>query len=115
MTDLSVVKARLHHLPLRTIIAVTWRLKLARFFLWLARITDTYDGAAMRVFQRIVESAERCAVKADALPPGCDGLLGMSATLSRWRIRLARMVMRISNNLCDFAEWLLPEDLKRLR
>ncbi len=48
MTDLSNVKARLHRLPLRTIIAMTWRLKLARLFLWLARVTDPYDGAAMR-------------------------------------------------------------------
>ncbi len=67
MTDLSNVKARLHRLPLRTIIALTWRLKLARLFLWLARVTDTYDGAAMRIVRRIVESAERCAVKSDGL------------------------------------------------
>ena len=44
MTDLSNVKARLHRLPLRTIIALTWRLKLARLFLWAARVTDTCDG-----------------------------------------------------------------------
>lgn len=37
MTDLSNIRARLHRLPLRTIVALTWRLKLARFFLWLAR------------------------------------------------------------------------------
>ena len=67
MTDLSNVKARLHHLPLRTIIAITWRIKLARLFLWLARVTDTYDGVVMRIVRRIVESAERCAVKADYL------------------------------------------------
>ncbi|NUJ81430.1 hypothetical protein HUN39_15635 [Methylocystis sp. FS] len=67
MTDLSNVKARLHRLPLRTIIALTWRLKLARFFLWLARVTDTYDGVAMRASRRIVESAERCAVSSDEL------------------------------------------------
>lgn len=67
MTDLSNVKARLHRLPLSTIIAMTWRLKLARFFLWLARATDTYDGAAMRMSRRIVESAERCARKSDHL------------------------------------------------
>ncbi|MDP3553073.1 hypothetical protein [Methylocystis sp.] len=63
MTDLSDVKARLHRLPLSTLIAMTWRLKLARTFLWLARVTDTYDGAAMRIVRRIVESAARCAVK----------------------------------------------------
>ena len=67
MTDLSNVKARLHHLPLRTIIALTWRLKLARLFLWLARVTDTYDGVVMRIVRRITESAERCAVKSDVL------------------------------------------------
>ena len=67
MTDLSNVKARLHRLPLRTIIAMTWRLKLARLFLWLARVTDTYDGVVMRIVRRIVESAERCAVKSDDL------------------------------------------------
>ncbi len=67
MTDLSNVKSRLHRLPLRTIIAMTWRLKLARLFLWLARVTDTYDGVLMRIVRHIVESAERCAVKADDL------------------------------------------------
>ena len=67
MTDLSNVKSRLHRLPLSTIIALTWRLKLARLFLWLARMTDTYDGAAMRTSRRIVESAARCAVRADNL------------------------------------------------
>ena len=35
MTDLSNVKPRLHRLPLRTIIALTCRFKLARLFLWL--------------------------------------------------------------------------------
>jgi hypothetical protein len=67
MTDLSNVKARLHRLPLRAIIALTWRLKLARLFLWLARATDTYDGAAMRMSRRIVESAEAVARKSDRL------------------------------------------------
>ena len=67
MTYLSNVKARLHRLPLRTIIALTWRLKLARLFLWLARVTDTYDGAAMRASRRIVVSAERCTCKSDDL------------------------------------------------
>ena len=67
MTDLSNVKARLHRLALRTIVAMTWRLKLARLFLWLARVTDTYDGAAMRMSRRVVESAERCACKSDYL------------------------------------------------
>lgn len=67
MTDLSNVKARLHRLPLSTIIAMTWRIKLARLFLWLARVTDRYDGAAMRISQRIVENAERCALKSDGL------------------------------------------------
>ncbi|MGD9541087.1 hypothetical protein [Methylocystis sp.] len=67
MSDLANVKARLHHLPLRTIIALTWRIKLARLFLWFARVTDTYDGVLMQIVQHIVESAERCAVKADDL------------------------------------------------
>ncbi len=67
MTDLSNVKARLHRLPLRTIIALMWRIKLARIFLWLARVTDTYDGVAMRIVQHITESAERCARKSDRL------------------------------------------------
>jgi hypothetical protein len=67
MTDLSNVEARLHRLPFRTIIALTWRLKLARLFLWLARVTDTYDGVVMRIVRRIVESAERCALKSDGL------------------------------------------------
>ncbi len=66
MTD-SNVKARLHRLPLRAIIALTWRLKLARLFLWLVRVTDRYDGAIMRMSRRIVESAERCALKSDGL------------------------------------------------
>jgi hypothetical protein len=67
MTDLSNVKARLHRLPLRATIALTWRLKLARLFLWLARVTDRYDGVLMRIVRRIVESAERCALKSDDL------------------------------------------------
>ena len=67
MTDLSNVKARLYRLPLSTIIAITWPIKIAQFFLWLARVTDTYNGAAMSISRRIVESAERCAVKADDL------------------------------------------------
>jgi phosphatidylserine synthase len=58
MTDLSNVKARLHRLPLRTIIALTWRLKLARLFLWLARVTDTYDGVVMRIVRRIAGGAD---------------------------------------------------------
>ena len=70
MTDLSNVKARLHRLPLRTIIALTWRLKLARLFLWLARVTDRYDGVVMRIVRCIVESAERCAVKSDVCGEG---------------------------------------------
>ncbi|WP_292529481.1 hypothetical protein [Methylocystis sp.] len=67
MTDLSNDKSRLHRLPLSTIIAMTWRLKLARFFFWLARVTDTYDGAATRMSRRIVESVARGAVKSDDL------------------------------------------------
>ncbi|MGJ0453462.1 MAG: hypothetical protein ACR65T_09595 [Methylocystis sp.] len=67
MTDLSNVKALLHRLPLRTIIALTWRLKLARLFLWLARVTDTYDGVLMRIVRRITESAEAVARKSDRL------------------------------------------------
>jgi hypothetical protein len=61
--DLSDVKARLHHLPLRTIIVLRWWIKLARLYLWLACVTDTYDGVLMRIVQHIVERAERCAVK----------------------------------------------------
>jgi uncharacterized protein (DUF2236 family) len=53
--------------PLRTIIALTWRLKLARLFLWLARVTDTYDGVVMRIVRHIVESAEAVARKSDRL------------------------------------------------
>jgi hypothetical protein len=49
---------------LHTIIALTRRLKLARLFLWLARVTDTYDGVAMSISRRVVESAECCAIKA---------------------------------------------------
>ncbi len=67
MTDLSNVKARLHRLPLRTIFAPTWRLKLARLFLWLARVTDTYDGVVTRIVRRITESAEAVARKSDRL------------------------------------------------
>ena len=67
MTDLSNVKARLRRLPLRAIIAMTWRLKLARLFLWLVRVTDTYDGAAMSISRRTVESAEAVARKSDRL------------------------------------------------
>jgi hypothetical protein len=61
------VKARLHRLPLSTIIAITWRIKLARLFLWLARVTDTYDDVLMRIIQHIVESAEAVARKSDDL------------------------------------------------
>ncbi len=50
MTDLSNVKARLQRLPLRTIIALTWRIKLARLFLWLARVTDRYDASSCGLF-----------------------------------------------------------------
>lgn len=57
----------LRRLLLRTIIALTWRLKLTRVFLWLARLTDTYDGVVMRIVRHIVESAERCALKSDRL------------------------------------------------
>ncbi|MFO1126478.1 MAG: hypothetical protein U1E25_15130 [Methylocystis sp.] len=67
MTDLVNIKSRLPRLPLRTIIAITWRLKLARFFLWLARVTDTYDGVAMRIVRLTTESAERVARKSDVL------------------------------------------------
>jgi hypothetical protein len=67
MTDLSETKARLHRLPLSTIIAITWRIKLARLFVWLVRVTNTYDGAAMRMSCRIIESAEAVARKSDDL------------------------------------------------
>jgi hypothetical protein len=63
VTDLSDVKARLHRLPLGAIIAMTWRIKLARLFLWVARVTDRYDGVLMRIVQQIVKSVERCAIK----------------------------------------------------
>lgn len=43
---------------LSSIIAATWRLKLARAFLWLARALDARDGAAGRAARRIVA---RCA------------------------------------------------------
>lgn len=69
MTDLSNVKARLHRLPLSTLIALTWRLKLARLFLWLARVTDRYDGVVMRIV-RHHRRAERCAVRSDDLRRG---------------------------------------------
>ena len=74
MTDLSNVKARLHRLPLRTIIAITWLLKLARFFLWLARVTDTYDGvgdahrpAHRRERRALRRQGGRFAAKAEAM------------------------------------------------
>jgi hypothetical protein len=44
-----------------------WWIKLARLYLWLACVTDTYDGVLMRIVQHIVERAERCAVKTDDL------------------------------------------------
>jgi hypothetical protein len=61
------VMSELRRLPLSTLIAVTWRLKLARLFLWLARVTDRYEGVDMRTARRIVESAEQCARKSDCL------------------------------------------------
>ena len=47
MTDPSNIKPQLRRLPLRTIIKVAWLLERASL-LWLARVTDRYDGAAMR-------------------------------------------------------------------
>jgi hypothetical protein len=67
MTDLSDIKSRLHRLPLSTIIAITWRIKLARLLLWLVRVTETYDGTAMRMVGRVIESAEAVARKSDDL------------------------------------------------
>ena len=60
MTDMSNAQPR--RLPWRTIIAVTVLLKCARLFLWLARVSDRYDGLLVRIVRPIVESAERCAV-----------------------------------------------------
>jgi hypothetical protein len=57
----------LPRLPLRTRIDVTLRVKLARLFLWLARVTARYDGIAMRTAGRIIESAERVARRSDRL------------------------------------------------
>ncbi len=31
-----------------------------------------------------------------------------------WRIRLARWAMRASRAFADLAEWIMPEDLRRL-
>ena len=40
--------------------------------------------------------------------------LGLSALIVRtWRIRLARIVMKIGRGLMTVAEHLLPEDLRR--
>ena len=45
MTDLSNIKSRLHRLPLRTVIALTWWIKLAQFFLshpaWIAAVQNS--------------------------------------------------------------------------
>lgn len=67
MTDLSETKARLPRLPLRTIIKVTLLLKIARFHLWLARMSNRYDGVIMQMARRAIESAERLAIKAGRL------------------------------------------------
>jgi hypothetical protein len=40
--------------------------------------------------------------------------LGLGALIVRaWRIRLARIVMKLTDGLVTFAEHLLPEDLRR--
>jgi hypothetical protein len=67
MTDLSDLKSRLPRLPLSTIIKVTLLLKIARFHLWLARMSNRYDGVIMQMARRAVESAEAVARKSDDL------------------------------------------------
>jgi hypothetical protein len=67
MTDLSDLKARLPRLSLSTIIKVTLLLKIARFHLWLARMSNRYDGVIMQTARRAVESAEAVARKSDRL------------------------------------------------
>jgi hypothetical protein len=94
---LLAVMSELRRLPLSTLIAVTWRLKLARLFLWLARVTDRYEGVDMRTSRRIVESAEQCARKSDRLrrrlrprlttaPRLCETLISGSETISASRL-----------------------------
>jgi hypothetical protein len=67
MTDLSDLKSRLPRLPLSTIIKVTLLLKIARFHLWLARMSNRYDGVIIQTARRAVESAEAVARKSDRL------------------------------------------------
>lgn len=41
------------------LIALLWRLRLARLMLWLVRVSDRYDGLAMSLARRLVDAAER--------------------------------------------------------
>ena len=41
-------------------LASVWiRLRLARFFLWLTRVTDSYGGPLMKIADRLTSSVER--------------------------------------------------------
>ncbi|GLI92985.1 hypothetical protein [Methylocystis echinoides] len=40
------------------LIAVLWRIRLARLMLWLARVSD-YDASVMSLARRLVDAAER--------------------------------------------------------
>lgn len=41
------------------LILLLWRLRLARLLLWLARISDRYEGSVMSLARRLVGAAER--------------------------------------------------------
>jgi hypothetical protein len=56
---MSNARAQPRRLPWRTIVAVTWRLKIARLLLWLVR--ERHDSVLVPIVRRIVESAERLA------------------------------------------------------
>lgn len=47
------------HPSLLRLIACLWRLRLARLLLWLARVSDRYDGLVMSLARRLVDAAER--------------------------------------------------------
>jgi hypothetical protein len=42
-----------------SLIVHLWRLRLARLLLWLARVSDRYDGLVMSLARRLVDAAER--------------------------------------------------------
>lgn len=44
------------------LIPLLWRLRLARFMLWLARVLD-YDAFVMRLARRLVDATERSAMR----------------------------------------------------